>query len=165
MSNMRPGVDDNPADYMYLVRVNVPFGDRDKMIRVLEGLQAVQNDKMNPARTFSSARLPDGSRRPRLVVADLRLNLLVAFGLRFFLGPLGSPGRANEQPVPNFPPGGSFTPRTPVRFQMTDRVVPLYLRTMGAAGDQQWITSMLTERNGGTAPAADDVNAAFGAWL
>ncbi|HKF62948.1 MAG TPA: hypothetical protein VKB42_16405 [Dongiaceae bacterium] len=165
MSNLRPGIDDDPTDFMFFVKLNVPFDDRAKIVAALKALQAVQEEMMNPARTFSSARLPDSSRRPRLVVADLRLNLLVAFGLRFFLGPLGSPGRANEQPVPNFPPGGSFTPRTPVRFQMTDRVVPLYLRTMGAAGDQQWITAMLAERNGGTAPAADDVNAAFGAWL
>ena len=115
MSNLRPGIDDDPADFMFLVKLNVPFDDRAKMIATLKALQAVQDEMMNPARTFSAARLPDGSRRPRLVVADLRLNLLVAFGLRFFLGPLGSPGRANEQPVPNFPPGGSFTPRTPVR--------------------------------------------------
>lgn len=165
MSNFRRGVDDNPADYMYLVKVNAPFDDRAKMISVLRGLQAVQNEKMDPARTFSSVRLPDGSRRPKLVVAELRLNLLVGFGLRFFLGPLGSPARQNEQPVPNFPPGGSFIPRTPVRFGMKDRVVPLYLRTMNAAGDQGWITSVLTARNGGTAPSPDDAAAAFSNWL
>jgi len=165
MSNFRPGVDDNPADYMFFVKVNVPFDDRAKMISVLRGLQAVQNEKMDPALTFSYKHLPDGTKQPKLVVADLHLNLLVAFGLRFFLGPLGSPARQNEQPVPNFPPGGSFNPRTPVRFGMKDRVVPLYLRTMNAAGDQGWITSVLTARNGGVAPSPDDVAAAFSAWL
>jgi deferrochelatase/peroxidase EfeB len=165
MSNIRRGVDDNPADYMFLVKVNVPFDDRDKIIATLKALQAVQDEKMDPERTFATRRLADGTRRPQLVVADLRLNLLVAFGLRFFLGPLGSAGRQNEQAIPNFPPGGSFTQRAPVRFGMKDRVVPLYLRTMNAAGDQGWITSELTARNGGVAPSADDANAAFTAWL
>jgi Dyp-type peroxidase family len=165
MSNIRPGIDDNPADYLYLVKVNVPFDDRDKMIRVLKAIQAVQDEKMDPARTFSAHRLPDGGQQPRQAVADLHLNLLVGFGLRFFLGPLGSPGRANEQPIPNFPPGGSFIPRTPIRFGMKDRVVPLYLRTMNASGDQGWIASQLTARNNGQAPAPDDLNTAYQAFL
>jgi Dyp-type peroxidase family len=165
MSNIRPGIDNNPADYLFLVKLNAPFDDRKKMISTLRALQAVQDEKMDPARIFSSSRLPDGSRRPHYVVADLHLNLLVGFGLRFFLGPLGSPGRQNEQPIPNFPPGGSFTPRTPNRFGMKDRVVPLYLRTMNASGDQGWITSQLTASNGGTAPSPDQAAAAFSAWL
>jgi deferrochelatase/peroxidase EfeB len=158
-------VDDNPADYLYLVKVNAPFDDRAKIIAVLKAVQAVQNEKLNPARTFSSEKMPDGLRKPRLVVEDLHLNLVVAFGLRFFLGPLGSPGRANEQPIPNFPPGGSFAARIPNRFGMSDRVVPMYLRTMNASGDQGWITQQLTEANNGQAPAADDVNTAYQAFL
>src|SRR5690242_12404583 len=108
MYNIRAGVDDNPADFMLLVKLNAPFDDRAKIIATLKDLQAVQNEKMAPDRTFGRARTPEG-RRPKLVVADWHLNLLVAFGLRFFLGPLGSKGRQNEQPVPNFPPGGVYT--------------------------------------------------------
>jgi len=163
--NLRRGVDDNPADYLYLVKVNAPFDDRDKIVAVLQAVQALQNEKLNPGRTFSLERIPDGPTKPRLVVDDLHLNLLVAFGLRFFLGPLGSPGRANEQPIPNFPPGGSFTARIPSRFGMNDRVVPMYLRTMNASGDLAWITQQLTDANNGQAPAADDVNTAYQAFL
>jgi Dyp-type peroxidase family len=164
MYNVRPGVDDNPADFMLLVKVNAPFDDRDKIVAALKDLQAVQNEKMDPARTFAYVRTPEG-RRPQLVVGDLHLNLLVAFGLRFFLGPLGSKGRQNEQPVPNFPPGGVFTPRQPTRFGMKDRYVPLYLRTMNAAGDQGWIAATMAAQSGGKAPDADDVNAAYTQWL
>jgi Dyp-type peroxidase family len=164
MYNVRAGVDDNPADFMLLVKVNAPFDDRAKIIATLKDLQAVQNEKMAPDRTFGRARTPEG-RRPKLVVADWHLNLLVAFGLRFFLGPLGSKGRQNEQPVPNFPPGGVFTPRVPTRFGMTDRFVPLYLRTMNAAGDQGWIAAVLTKQNGGKAPEPDEVNTAYANWL
>ena len=163
--NSRPGIDDNPADFMYLVKLNAPFDDRAMMIGVLKGLQAVQDEKMDPARTFSSRRLADGATARRHVLADLHLNLLVAFGLRFFLGPLGSPGRQNEQGVPNFPPGGVFSPRVPTRFGMSDRVVPMYLRTMNASGDKGWITAALTARNGGTTPSAEDIDTAFTAWL
>jgi deferrochelatase/peroxidase EfeB len=163
--NPRRGIDDNPADYLFLVKVNVPFDDRDKMIAVLKAVQQVQEEKLDPKRTFSEHRLPDGGREPRFVVADLHLNLLVAFGLRFFLGPLGSHARTNEQPIPNFPPGGSFTPRTPNRFGINDRSVPLYLRTMNASGDQDWITQQLTAANGGQAPSADEVNTAYSGFL
>jgi Dyp-type peroxidase family len=48
---------------------------------------------------------------------------------------------------------------------MKDRMVPMYLRTMNAAGDQGWIASVLTARNGGTAPTAEDLNAAYISWL
>jgi len=163
--NLRKGVDDNPADYLYLIKVNASFDDRDKMIGALKAVQALQDEKINPARTFASVRQPDGTRRPLFVVEDYHLNLLIGFGLRFFLGPLGSPGRANEQGVPNFPPGGTFTARIPNRFGMNDRVVPTYLRTMNAAGDQGWITQQLTGANNGQTPAAEDVNAAYQAFL
>lgn len=165
MFNVRPGVDDNPADFMMLVKLNVPFDDRDKIVGVLKALQAVQDEKMAPDRTFSHVRLPDGSKRPAFVVADRRLNLLVAFGLRFFLGPLGSPSRAGDPGVPNFPPGGTFAQRTPVRFGMTDRLVPLYLRTMSAQGDRQWMETVLTQANGGAAPAPEDVDTAYNNFL
>jgi deferrochelatase/peroxidase EfeB len=165
MPNFRPGVDDNPADYMYLVKVNIPFDDRAKVIAVLEAVQAVQADKLSPTREFSSKALPGGSRTPRLVVADFRLGMLVAFGLPFFLGPIGSPGRLDEQAIQNFPPGGSFIPRVPTRFGMQDRVVPLYLRTMNAAGDQGWIAAQLAAANNGQAPSADDVNTAYANFL
>jgi len=165
MSNLRPGIDDNAADYVFLVKLNVPFDDRDNIVSVLTGLQAVENEKMDSDRTFSSRKLPDGGRRPLFAVADLRLNLLVAFGLRFFLGPIGSPSRQDETPIPNFPPGGAFKQRTPGRFGMNDRSVPMYLRTMNAAGDKDWLKSVLTEKNGGTAPLADDLKAAYEEWL
>ena len=106
MPNFRPGVDDNPSDFLLLIKLNVPFDDRQKMITVLKAIQAVQIEKMDPIRSFAHVHLPDGGRRPQLVVADLHLNLLVAFGLRFFVGPLGSKGRQNEEGIPNFPPGG-----------------------------------------------------------
>jgi len=69
---------------------------------VLKGLQSVMDEKMAPERTFGSRRQPDGTRRPLTVVGDLHLNLLVAFGLSFFLGPLGSPARENEESHPQF---------------------------------------------------------------
>jgi deferrochelatase/peroxidase EfeB len=165
MNNVRPGVDDNPADFMMLVKVNMPFDDRDKLIGALKALQAVQDEKMAPDRTFATIRLPDGGKRPAYVVADRRLNLLVGFGLRFFLGPLGSPARASDPGIPNFPPGGTFAQRTPTRFGITDRVVPLYLRTMAARGDQEWIASQLAAENGGAQPSQQDIDAAYTNWL
>ena len=63
MSNLRPGIDDDPADFMFFVKLNVPFDDRAKMIATLKALQTVQDEMMNPARTFSAARLPDGDRK------------------------------------------------------------------------------------------------------
>jgi deferrochelatase/peroxidase EfeB len=165
VSNIRRGVDDNPGDYLFLVKLNVPFDDRKKIIAVLKGLQAVIDEKIAPQRSFGSRRQPDGTRRPLMVVGDLHLNLLVAFGLSFFLGPLGSPARDNEETIPNFPPGGTFTARTPSRFSMKDRAVPMYLRTMGAAGDQDWVSADLAARSGGVAPSAADAAAAYNAWL
>lgn len=165
MYNPRPGVDDDPADFMLLVKLNAPFDDRKKMINVLKEIQRVQDDKMNPLRTFAHKHEADGTKSPQFVVADLHLNLLVAFGLRFFLGPIGSKGRQNEEGIPNFPPGGVYTPRTPTRFGMKDRVVPMYLRTMNAVGDQGWIQQVLTEQGGGKTPTPAAVHAAYNQWL
>ena len=47
MHNPRPGVDDNPADFLFLVKLNAPFDDRKKMIAVLQAIQAVQAE-MDP---------------------------------------------------------------------------------------------------------------------
>jgi len=59
MLNFRPGVDDDPADFMMLVKLNAPFDDRSKMIAVLQELQKVQSEKMNPERSFATTRAPD----------------------------------------------------------------------------------------------------------
>ena len=124
MPNVRRGVDDDPADFMMLAKLNLPFDDRHRAIAVLQALQKVQAEKIDPSRVFAMTRNPDLNVRPQFVVGDLNLNLLVGFGLRFFLGPLGSTGRRNEQPVANFPPGGAFVPRLAMRFGMMDRAVP-----------------------------------------
>ena len=165
MPNIRPGIDDDPADFMLLAKLNLPFDDRQRAIAVLQELQKVQVEKVDPARIFAMTRDPDLTPRPQLVVGDLRLNLLVGFGLPFFLGPLGSKGRQNEQPVANFPPGGAFVPRPATRFGMADRAVPLYLRTMAAAGDLDWVKSTLAPPAGGQAVADDVVQAAYTRWL
>ena len=122
---------------------------------------------MSAVRSFSATRDPDGVPREQLVVADLHLNLLVGFGLRFFLGPLNSKDRRNEQPVQNFPPGGLFAPRPAIRFGMKRRglFAPLYLRTMAATGDQQWVSSVLAAQNNGKAPDDETVKSAFANWL
>lgn len=133
MNNLRPGIDDNFGDDGLIVRLNVPFDERAQMIAVLQAVAAVQKDKLDAQRTLGTFYANDGSSRPRLVVGDLRLGLLVGFGLRFFLGPLAA--RAPEEPVPNFPPGGTFKARLATRFGITDRALPMYLRTMNAAGD------------------------------
>lgn len=141
MYNRRPGIDDDAADFMMLVKLNVQHDDREKLIDVLKKIQAVQDDKTDPKRTYGYVRERDGAIRDKLVVGDLRLNLLTAFGLSFFLGPFGSEGRKNEQGIPNFPPGGTFKVRLPIRFGI-DRLVPMYLRTMNASGDQPYISSL-----------------------
>jgi hypothetical protein len=124
---------------MMLVKLNAPFDDQDKMVAVLRELQKVQSEKMDPERSFSVSHDPDGVPRPQFVVGDLHLNILVGFGLRFFLGPRNSRQRQNEQPVQNFPPGGLFTPRPAIRFGMKDRglFAPLYLMIAANCGDVQ----------------------------
>src|SRR6516165_8751806 len=83
MSNLRPGIDDNFSDFGMIVRLNIPFDSRERMIAVLQAIALVQKEKMSPTRELGSVFGHDGSRKPRFVVADLRLNLLVGFGLRF----------------------------------------------------------------------------------
>lgn len=157
--NRRPGVDTHDPDFHLLVKVNLPFDDRDRAIEVLRAIQAVKDEKQAPDRTFGIVRGDEGEPEElRYVVADLRLNLLVAFGLRFFLGPLE--GRGQEEVIPNFPPGGEFTPREPTRFDLTDRTVPLYLRTMAATGDDAFVA-----QREGLGPASEEGKAAYRRWL
>jgi deferrochelatase/peroxidase EfeB len=95
-------------------------------------------------------------------VDDLGLNLLVGFGVRFFLGP-----RARREPevvIPNFPPGGVFAPRYPTRFGI-DRKVPLYLRTMNAFGDREWVMKRQTEERHGKPPPPADIERAYAEWV
>ena len=150
---------------MMLAKLNLPFYDPRLAISVPQALQNVQVETIDPSRVFAVTRDPDLNVRPQFVVGDLNLNLLVGFGLRFFLGPLGSAGRRNEQPVANFPPGGAFVPRLATRFGMMDRAVPLYLRTMAAAGDLDWVRSTLAADGDGK-PATDEAaQAAYMCWL
>ncbi len=146
MYNRRPGIDDDPADFMMVVKLNVKHNSQGKLIEFLKKIQAVQNDKMDLKRTYGYDREKDGTIREKLVVGNLGLNLLTAFGLSFFLGAIGSEERKNEQSIPNFPPGGSFKLRLPTRFGI-DRLVPMYLRTMAASGDQQYISSLYPHNN------------------
>jgi len=161
--NLRPGVDTHPPDFFLLVRLNLPFDQRDRVIGFLQALEAVSREKLSPTRVHGvEPGKSDNPLSPQFVVRDLALNLLVGFGLRFFLGPLGQ--RTSEEPIPNFPPGGVFAPRNPTRFGITGRHVPLYLRTMNAAGDDVWIRKRLTTSDG-KPPADDAVSAEYRRWL
>ena len=73
--------------------------------------------------------------------------------------------RIKKEPIPNFPPGGTFAPRAPKRFGMKDRGVPLYLRTMSATGDREWIAEAMKRANGGQEPDPAAVDAAYKSWL
>lgn len=115
--NLRPGIDTPQPNHLLLIKCNLPFNDKTTAIKLLTALQ-----NANLSHPKSS------------------LNLLVGFGLRFFLGPLDK--RSPEEPIPNFPPGGVFKPRQPTRFGIT-QPIPLYLRTMNAAGDKDWIAKKL----------------------
>lgn len=159
--NLRPGIDTHPPDFYVIARLDLPFEERDKAIGFLKAVETVTREKMDPARTHGTIRSADGTRRPRLAVREWGLNLLVGFGIRFFLGPLDA--RPPDEVIPNFPPGGVFKPRTPTRFGMADRRVPLYLRTMNAAGDDAWIRKQLAAQGG--APSDEAVAAAYRAWL
>ena len=150
--NLRPGIDTPPPANFLLAKLNVPFDDRTKMIQVLEDLEAVQREAVDPDREFGGKSVVDG----------WALNLLVAFGLRFFLGPLAD--RKPEEAIPNFPPGGVFALRHPTRFDIADRQVPVYLRTMAAAGDREAVAARLASENG-SAPTSDAVDEAYEAWL
>src|SRR5262249_14930928 len=58
----------------------------------------------------------------------------------------------------------TFSPRKPTRFGI-DRGVPLYLRTMNAAGDRDWVASRLAGHQGGRTPDAGDVDRALSEWI
>jgi deferrochelatase/peroxidase EfeB len=150
--NLRPGIDTPPPANLVLARLNIPFDDREKVIMVLKEIEEVRREAMAPDREH------DG----RGVVDGWALNLLVAFGLRFFLGPLAD--REPEEPVPNFPPGGIFTPRHPRRFEIKDRKVPIYLRKMNAEGDRLFVGRRLAA-DLGRDPSAEEVDAAYQQWL
>ncbi|MEO8036547.1 MAG: hypothetical protein ABI837_19070, partial [Acidobacteriota bacterium] len=101
--NLRSGVDTDSGDFFLLGKLNIPSDERDAALRVLKAIEAVCAEKLSSDRTHGSERNPDGtSGRPRTVVGDFGLTLQVAFGLRFFLGPLDR--RRPEEPVQNFPP-------------------------------------------------------------
>jgi deferrochelatase/peroxidase EfeB len=162
--NLRQGVDTHPTDFVLLAKLNIPSDDREAAVGVLQALEAVRAEKLDPSRIHGTERSADGSPgRPRSVVNDYGLNVLVGFGLRFFLGPLDR--RRPEESIPNFPPGGTFAPRKPTRFGIQDRGVPLYLRTMNATGDKDWVATALTRANNGRTPSAEELNSAFDAWL
>ena len=93
---------------------------------MLKDIERVRREALDPQRSHQGKNVVDG----------WALNLLVAFGLRFFRGPL--PDRPPEEVIPNFPPGGVFTPRESTRFGIKRRV-PMYLRTMNAEGDRLWV--------------------------
>ncbi|MBV9084847.1 MAG: Dyp-type peroxidase [Acidobacteriaceae bacterium] len=161
--NLRAGIDTHDPDFHLIVKLNLPFDDRDRAIAVLRAIEGSAREKLDPSRCFGIERVsdqPDDDRR--LVVRDLRLNLLVGFGLRFFMGSLER--RTDEEPVPNFPPGGVFRPRKPRRFGIIDRSVPMYLRTMSASGDRDFVAKRLTKtlgREGST----EEVDQAYREWL
>lgn len=139
--NLRPGIDTPPpAEFLY-AKLNLPFDDRAKLISVLKAIEAVRREYVKPERG-------DG------------LNLLVGFGIRFFLGPLDQ--RGPEEPVPNFPPGGVFTPRPPTRFGIQLNT-PFYLRTMNAAADDLFVKRRLAAAQG-SEPTESETRAAYDKW-
>jgi deferrochelatase/peroxidase EfeB len=150
--NLRPGIDTPPTANFILAKLNLPFDDRERCVQVLRDVERVAREELDPGRTHND----------RKVVADLGLNLLVAFGLRFFLGPLE--GRGKEEVVQNFPPGGVFKPRAPTRFGMKDRHVPLYLRTMNADGDRVFVGRRLAKQLGRD-PKPEEIDRAYQGWL
>lgn len=162
--NLRAGIDTFDPDFHLFAKVNLPFDERDRAIEVLQALQRVSLEKLAPQRHFGHLRDPDGTVvDEKLVVRDLALNLLVAFGLRFFSGPLEERGVSTEEPIPNFPPGGTYAPRTPRRFGIT-YPIPLYLRTMNATGDRDWLAKRLST-SGRTPPTEESLESAYREWL
>ena len=150
--NLRPGIDTPPPSNLLLAKLNLPFDERGKAVQVLRDLEEVYRCAAGPERQHNGKGVVDG----------WALNLLVSFGLRFFLGPLD--GRQPEEPIANFPPGGVFTPRHPTRFGMSDRSVPLYLRTMAAAGDREFVGARLAAATG-SEPTGEQIDAAYQSWL
>ncbi len=150
--NLRPGIDTPPPKHFVLAKLNAPFDDRKRMIAALQAIEAVQRDAINEQREHEGQRVVEG----------WALNVLVAFGLRFFRGPLEE--RGAEEPVPNFPPGGVFTTRYGTRFGLDKRQVPLYLRTMAAAADDVFVSRRLAKELG-REPSAEETSAAYRKWL
>lgn len=150
--NLRPGIDTPPPANFIFVKLNLPFNDRDKCIQVLKDIERVGREAMDPERTLDD----------RKVVEGWALNLLVGFGLPFFLGPLEQ--RGTEEPVQNFPPGGVFKPRMPTRFGIANRHVPLYLRTMNADGDRLFVGRRLAKELGRD-PKPEEIDQAYRDWL
>lgn len=160
--NFRRGVDDAHPDHIFLAKINLPFDDKKTVVKVLKTLETVRKEAINEDRVHGVLRDEDGKiLRDKKVVKDFGLNMLVCFGLRFFLGPL--PKRKDEEPIPNFPPGGLFKPRFPTRFGIKNRKVPHYLRTMNAAGDKEWVEKWLKQSNKGVTP--ENIEQAYQNWI
>lgn len=161
--NLRPGIDDSHPDHVLLIKLNLPSDDRDTAIATLKELEKVRREAINEDRVHGVLRDDTGNViRPRNVVEDFRLNMIVSFGLRFFMGPLDQ--REEEEIIPNFPPGGQFKPRYPTRFGIKNRKVPHYLRTMNAAGDIDWIKKRLKQTENYD-PTDSQVKATYQDWI
>lgn len=150
--NLRPGIDTPPPSNFIIANLNLPFDDRKRCIKVLQAVEQVRVEALDPGREHAGKKVVEG----------WRLNLLVAFGLRFFLGPLEQ--RGAEEPIPNFPPGGQFKPRTATRFGMVDRPVPLYLRTMAAEGDKVFVRRRLAAALN-REPTEEEAAEAYRLWV
>ena len=101
----RPGIDTDQPDFMLYIKLNLPFNDRKRAMAVLKAIGDVDREKTNPERAHGLFYNPDGTLSgKKLVVKDHKLNLLVGFSLRFFMGPLEE--RPEDEVIPNFPPGG-----------------------------------------------------------
>jgi Dyp-type peroxidase family len=162
--NLRPGIDTHPPDFFLLIKLDLGFDGRDEVIGLLQAMTDVDRRKTASNRSHGKVYCEDKvTQRPQLVVKDLGLNLLVGFGLSFFLGPLRE--RKDEEAVPNFPPGGVFKPRLPQRFGINDRHVPLYLRTMNVLSDRECVKLRLKEGGGGTEPSDNEVEQSYIDWL
>ncbi|MDX6612251.1 MAG: deferrochelatase/peroxidase EfeB [Blastocatellia bacterium] len=160
----RPGIDSEQPDFMLFIKLNLPFNDREQATAVLRAIGEVDRQKTDPERAHGEFYNADGSlSAKRLAVRDHRLNLLVGFSLRFFAGPIGE--RPEYEAIPNFPPGGSFTARPSTRFDMKNRKIPMYLRTMNADGDKLHVKKRLARDNGGKEPTDPEVDAAYRKWL
>lgn len=149
--NLRPGIDTPPPSNFIFIKLNFPFDEQEKCIQVLKEIERVRREAVSPERTHDEKSVVDG----------WALNLLVAFGLRFYLGPLAD--RQPEEVVPNFPPGGVFEPRDATRFGIKRRV-PIYLRTMNAEGDRLWAGKRLSLTSG-KKPSEDEITKAYTQWL
>ena len=162
--NQRPGIDTHPVDFMLLVKLNLDLkATRGNASDVLKTIENIARIKMDPLRTHGALRLADDTVEPRLVVDDYGLNLLVGFGLRFFLGPQSARQHAGEEVVQNFPPGGLFKTRPIARFGISNRNVPLYLRTMNAEGDKEWLKRVYTSEKG-KAPTDGELDQLYADW-